>query len=271
MRKTRVLALLYLLFLLMLSLSGSTPGILSEALYFLSFILPTALGLYLLKREGGEERESLLSLDTRSLGLLLQTAAPIILLVFLTSSLTSFLIYLVFGVENSVSLGDNLFSALIMHALLPAILEEMLFRYLPMRLYGLNSGATMILVSSLFFALVHRDFFVIPYAFLAGALFMIIDIISKSVWPSVILHALNNALSVIWIFYSHEAAFAYAFYAFLIILAIISLVFIVKRRVEYKTEIQKAFVGERVKLDCEVLYLAVPTLLLAALDLVSKI
>ena len=271
MKKTRALALLYLLFLLMLSLSGSTSGVLSEAVYFLSFLLPTALGIYLLKREGEGERASLLSLDTRSLRLLLPTAAPIILLIILTSSLTSFIIYLVFGAENNVNLGDNLPLALLTHAVLPAILEEMLFRYLPLRLYGLKSGATMLLVSSLFFALVHSDFFVIPYAFLAGALFMIIDIIAESVWPSVILHVLNNALSVLWIFYSHNAEFAYAFYALIIIFAVLSLCFIVKRRGEYKAEIQRIFVGERVKLDYEILYLAVPTLLLAVLDLMAKI
>ncbi len=270
MKKTKALAMLYLLFLLLLFASGSLSGFLSEAVYFLSFLLPTALGLYLARREGGDG-ESLLSLDKRSLGLLIPTAAPIVLLIILTSSLTSFIIYLLFGAENSVNLGDNLLLAIIIHAILPAIFEEMLFRYLPMRLWGRGDYSTMIVVSSLFFALVHRDFFVIPYAFLAGAIFMIMDIISHSVWPSVILHAVNNTLSVLWIFYSHEAAFSYAFYASLVTLSLASLVFIAKRRGEYKAEIRKIFAGERVKLDCEIFYLAVPTLLLAALDLAAKI
>ncbi len=271
MDKIKTLSLLYLLFLVMLFASGSISGILSEAVYFLSFILPTAIGLYLIRREGRLADNSLLSLDKRSLGLLIPTAAPTVLLVILTSGITSYIIYLLFGAENSVDLGDNLILTLITHALLPALLEEILFRYLPMRLYGGEANATMVTVSALFFALVHRDLFVIPYAFLAGALFMTMNLIFRSIWPSVILHALNNTLSVLFIFYSHEPIFTYAFYASLIILSLASIAFIIVKRAEYKERLNKAFDGEKAKLSIEILYLALPTLLLAVLDLAAKI
>lgn len=271
MNKTKLLSLLYLLSLLLLSVSGSLSGFLSETVYIFSFVLPTALGVYLVMLDGGAEEKSLLSLNKHSLLLLAPTAFPIVFIIILISSLTSFLIGLVFGAENAINLGDNLPLALVLHALFPALLEEMLFRYLPMRLYKRDESATMIVISSLFFALVHRDFFVIPYAFIAGALFMIIDIIADSVWPSVILHAFNNALSVLWIFYSQSVEFVFAFYALLIIFSAVSSIFIIKRREEYKAEIKKIFKGERVKTDISVLYFAVPTLILAVLDLMSKI
>lgn len=270
MNKTRLLSLLYLLSLLLLSVSGSLSVFLSETVYILSFILPTAIGVHLVMKEGREDEKSLLSLNKHSLLLVAPTVFPIILIIILTSSLTSFLIGLIFGAENAINLGDNLLLALVLHALLPSLLEEMLFRYLPMRIYK-EENATMIVVSSLFFALVHRDFFVIPYAFIAGALFMIIDIIADSVWPSVILHALNNALSVLWIFYLQSVEFVFAFYALLIILSAVSVIIIIKRREEYRAKIRQIFKGERVKPDIAILYFAVPTLILAVLNLMAKI
>ena len=271
MSKIKSLSLLYILFLIMLLLSGSLSGILSDAVYILSFILPSALGLYQLRREGSGEQDSLLSLDRSSLGLILLTAAPIIMMVIITSGITSNIIYILFGAKNSVDLGDNLLLAIIIHAFLPALLEELLFRYLPMRLYGGTANATMVVVSSLFFALVHRDLFVIPYAFLAGAIFMIINVIFRSIWPSVILHALNNTLSVLLIFFSAQPIVTYILYSSILILSVASIIFIIIRKKEYEERLKQAFSGEKVKLSIEVLYLAVPTLLMAVLNLMGKI
>lgn len=271
MNETKLLSFFYILFLALLSLSGTLSGILSEAVYILSFVLPAALGIYFAKREGREDDNSLLTLDKHSFGLLVPAFAPVILLIIITSSITSFIIYLIFGVQNNVDLGDNLFLALVIHAIMPAILEEILFRYLPMRLYCGKDNATMVVVSSLFFALVHRDFFVIPYAFLAGAVFMIMNIISRSIWPSVILHAVNNTISVLLIFYSDKTIFNYVFYALLIILSLASFAVIIKNVRRYTSEIKNAFCGNRVMLSPEILYLALPTLILAVLDLVAKI
>lgn len=271
MKKTRLLALLYLLSLLLLVASGSLSGALSQAVYILSFILPVVLGIYIVRREQWEDSESLLSLDSRSLGLLLPTIAPIVLVVILTSLLTSFLIEVIFGAQNVVQVGDNLLIAILSHAILPAVLEEALYRYLPMRLWGKERDATLVVISSLFFALVHRDFFVIPYAFLAGALFMIMDILTESIWPSVILHAVNNTLSVVWIFYSESTDFAIAFYLSLAMLSLVSLIFVFRKRREYLAGIKKIFCGERLVLGGEIWYLAVPTLILAAVNLAAKI
>ena len=52
------------------------------------------------------------------------------------------------------------------------------------------------LLSAVMFAFAHRSLFIIPYAFLAGVLFMIIDVASGSIIPSLILHFLNNFLSL---------------------------------------------------------------------------
>ena len=265
-----MLSLLYLLSLLLLMASGSLSGALSRVAYALAFLLPTVIGIYLTCRGENGKKELPLSLDSRAVGLFIPVIFPTVLLIVCASLLTSTVIWLVFGVKNQVTLGDNLPLAILSHAILPAVLEEALYRYLPLRLWGRDRGAGLVVISSLCFALLHRDFFVIPYAFLAGALFMIIDIITDSIWPSVILHAVNNTLSVLLIFYSQSKEFTVGFYVTLVILSAISAIFIFKKRDEYLKGLKKIFNGEKVKLDAEILYLAIPTLALAAIGLASK-
>ena len=151
------------------------------------------------------------------------------------------------------------------------MLEEMLFRYVPLCLYDRSEGRRAVIISAFFFALVHNDLFVIPYAFIAGVIFMMVDLVCGSVWPSVILHFLNNALSVLLISCSGNSAFVYLFYGILILLSVISLLFIAKKRGQYKEKIENALTGEKARPTKEILYLAVPTLILAVSDLVSKI
>ncbi len=271
MKKTKLLSLLYLLSLLMLFASGSLSGIVSQAVYILSFILPTVIGLYLVRREEKGEKELPVSLDSRALGLLIPVVAPTVFIIIFISLFTSFLIGLIFGAQSSVELGDSLPLAILSHAILPAILEEALYRYLPMRLWGRERDGSLVIISALFFALVHRDFFVIPYAFIAGALFMTINLLTDSIWPSVILHAVNNTLSVVWIFYSQSTEFVVGFYIVLAVLSLISFIFIFKKRSEYINGIKKIFGGKKITLGGEILYFALPTLALAALDLAAKI
>ena len=97
---------------------------------------------------------------------------------------------------------------LIIHALLPSFLEEMLFRYLPMKLIAPYSRRLCILLSSAYFALIHFNLFQIPYALLAGLVFITVDLWADSVLPSFILHLLNNVISVLWIKYSASWEFA---------------------------------------------------------------
>ena len=185
--------------------------------------------------------------------------------------MTSSVIYFIFGVKNPVDLGDNIWLAFLLHASLPALLEELLFRYLPLRIFGRESYPTMIVVSALFFALVHCDLFVIPYAFVAGVIFMAIDVMAGSIWPSVVLHTLNNAVSVIMIFASANDTAISAVYLILAVGCAISIFFILKKRSEYKSEITKIISSEPLRVSGEVLYLAVPALVLATEDLILKI
>ena len=185
------------------------------------------------------------------------------------SALTSLLIYLSTGQTNSVDLGNSFILALLRYALLPAVLEEMLFRYLPMCLLLPYSKRATVLISAFFFSLVHHDLFSIPYAFVAGIIFMAVDVATESIVPSVIMHFINNALSVGMIIFKDNSAFAPTAYIILGILSLISLVTVWFGRKEYKKMLATAFEkGEPVGFSAEMLLFAVITLTIAVISFV---
>ncbi len=266
-RKISILTVSYVIFLVLILASGFMTGLLSEAVYFLAFILPITLVLYL-SRNDKTERGKYLSINSDGVKRIIPLIAPTLWVIILTSFLTSLLIFAITGKTNSVNLGNSFVIALISHALLPAILEEALFRYLPMRLLAPHSKRGAVLISAFFFALVHRNFFTIPYAFIAGVIFMAIDLASESVIPSVIIHFINNAMSVGMIVFADNSAFAPAVYLVLAVCLIVSVVLIILKRVEYKDMFASAFEkGEGAKITLEMLMFGAMTLFLAFVSL----
>ncbi|MBQ8303212.1 MAG: CPBP family intramembrane metalloprotease [Clostridia bacterium] len=266
-KKVNTLTICYLFFLILLFLSGGITGILSEVVYFLAFILPLCLALYLTRKEERADKNSLV-LNRENIKITLPIIAPTVSAVMLISFVTSVIIFSLTGKTNSVSVGDSLILALISHALLPALLEEMLFRYLPMRLLASHSKRCAVFVSAFFFALVHHDLFSIPYAFLAGVIFMTVDLATDSVIPSVIIHFINNAISVGLLVYTDNPAFAPTVYVILGVATLISLIVVFKDKRSYFEKLSSAFArGEGVKFTLEMLLFAALTLTVAIVGL----
>ncbi len=266
-----------LLFLLLLMLSGSISGVLSDIVYFLAFAVPTGLGLWLGKpapaSEDGESRQpsliEYLGLDGEGAKLFLPCVFPSVALIFLLSFLTSLLISALTGAQSSVEVGDNIFLAMLMHAAVPAVLEEGLFRLLPMRILSGYSRRVTVFLSALYFSLVHNSFFSMPYAFAAGLIFITLDLALDSVWPSVILHFINNAISLLWIFYSSDGGFVLGFSLTLGILAAISLAAIFAMRKRYAERLLGLFSrDERYIPSYEPLMLIIPTVIVAVTELI---
>ncbi len=260
-------AILDIIFIVFLSLSGSFDGFLSTIFYIFAFIVPIFMG-YLTTREENSDLEFLGIGDVK---LALPFIAPTIGAVMLISTLTSLIISALGGGENSVELGDNLFLALISHALVPAIFEEALFRYIPMRVMKKESPVLLVAYSSIFFALIHHSFFSIPYALFAGIMFIAVDLLAGSIWPSVIIHFLNNALSVVLMFYSDSNVLSTVLISLVAALAVASIIFIIINRKKY-SEFAKNF-GDFSPLKSappkEIWVLAVPMLIIAVLELLQ--
>ncbi len=93
--------------------------------------------------------------------------------------------------------GSNLFLYAFATIVPPAIIEEFALRSVtmqPLRRYGDKFA---ILMTALVFGLMHRNAVQGIFAFIAGVVFGYIAIAANSVWPAIIVHALNNSFAVL--------------------------------------------------------------------------
>jgi membrane protease YdiL (CAAX protease family) len=245
----KLINFLYVIFILLLALSGSFGGLMGELIYYLAFFIPILIGFYYSKelqrkREEvkgvAEPPDRLLSFDKVRAVKLAPLVAPSILVIFFTS-LTTSVILSFFGITASPVEDVGIIRMLLIHALIPAVLEELLFRYVPLKLIAPYSRKWCIIYSAICFSLIHCSFVQMPYAFVAGFIFILIDVMLGSAWPSIILHFLNNAVSVMWMKYASGIGASVIFTVALVLLAIVSLIFALKRREEYKTDLIGAF------------------------------
>ena len=246
-RKTSILSLGYFLFILFNYISGIVTGVASLILYFLSLLAPFVLAFFD-TRDDSEKSGRYFTLDTTGAKTTLTMLFPSVFAVLLVSMITNMIIRETVGITNNADLGSSLGFALIYHAVFPSVIEEMLFRYLPLKILSGQSRRGAVILSSIFFAMVHRSVFSIPYAFVAGMIFMTVDIVTDSVLPSMIIHFINNSLAVLMIFFGDNNVFAFSFYALLILGTLISVALIIKNKTEFKEKVSYAFTaGERVK------------------------
>ena len=126
-RDVSIIALCDMIFILLLALSGSLSGEIGIAAYYLSYLIPI-FALLILYRD---KREKLLVVPKKdSLSFVLIAFVPFLSVVILISYLSSLFLGL-FGVTNEVDVSGNVFYEILRHALLPSILEELLFRLFP--------------------------------------------------------------------------------------------------------------------------------------------
>ena len=219
-----------LAFLAFLMLSGFFGGVLFYVAYSLAFVLPFLTAMYFNKSDLSQSRY--LSIDKYRAGIALPLVPITVLAVIVLSVFTSIILGLL-GLTDDVTIGGTLPSALVVYALLPAVFEELLFRYLPLRLMSHKSAKTTVLLSALLFSAVHLDPFQLVYAFAAGAIFMTVDIMTDSVIPSIVIHFINNALSVLTFFLQDYPIFIRAYLPTLLVLSVLAVINIASRRAEY--------------------------------------
>ena len=256
--------------LLFLMISGLLDGYLQTLVYILSFLVPPFLCLRLYFR--GKKEEKMFSFDYIKIGkkegvLTLGFVFPTVLIVFGISFL-SVAFMLIFGKEQTNTVSETGIEALLIHAFLPAFLEEFAFRYVPLRIAGKRGGAGMIFLSASLFALVHHSFFSIPYAFAAGVLFMIADLVCDSVIPSFLTHFINNVCSL---FVMGALGIAVELYTMFIILCVLSL-FSLGVLFVYRKDLLSRLKGifsekESMSFTFEALFICVPSFLIAILEL----
>lgn len=95
--------------------------------------------------------------------------------------------------SSPLSLVLNLIST----AVLPALLEEMVFRGYVLQALRPQGDGIAVVLSSLLFALLHGNLLQIPFAFILGLVMAYLVLQTGNIWLSVILHFITNALSVV--------------------------------------------------------------------------
>lgn len=113
------------------------------------------------------------------------------------------------GVRENVSAGDflhkgqpfGIFRDLFFVSIVTPFAEEMFFRgYLQTILLEKMRPAWAIVCSSLFFALYHMNFLYAPFLFVLGILFGVLVQKTKSLWPAIAAHAINNAIAIVFLY-----------------------------------------------------------------------
>lgn len=262
-----------LIFLLLLCVSGYVENpLFSDTVYYLAFLIPIGVGMYLISREKpitDNVTTIELKIGGRKLKGILPLIAPTLAAIMITAMLTSSLMGLL-GHTETATVNESFPIAILVHALTPALLEELLFRYIPIKMLLPYSERWAVILSSVYFALIHANLFQIPYAFIAGILFALIDIKAESVIPSFFIHFTNNLLSLIIIFSGGSAVAQIAIYVSVAVLAAVSALLIFIKRNEYKSLTRPLFnKGECEEYSIAPLLLCMATLSIAITSLFS--
>lgn len=269
-KEIKILTLSSLCVLLFLIISGSFSGVLQRIIYIIGFVLPTFVFLYIYygRKNGGKIFTSeYLTLGKKEAFITLGVIFPTVLSVLLVSLLGT-AVMACFGKENIIEINEPPYLAVLLHALLPAFLEETAFRYLPLRLMGKRAPRGAIFVSATLFALVHHSLFSISYAFVAGIVFMAVDLMTESVFPSLIIHFVNNLFSLLAMGALGIEIESYVVFLLLLVLCLLSFIPLFIYRSDILLRARLSFAkGEGISRPTELLFLAVPSLLIAFFEL----
>lgn len=119
-----------------------------------------------------------------------------IIISFLFSLILSFFGYVGGGASQGISSWPEFFNAIILIAILPAIGEEFLHRGFLIHGLGKLGVRKTILYSALLFGLIHMNIGQFFYATIIGVVLGAVAIFSRSIIPAIIVHFMNNAISV---------------------------------------------------------------------------
>ena len=206
-----------------MTVSGFFKGIAAEVIYYAAFIIPILAALYIRKRLEIPESTLSFKLPLKELPFTLLLSSPTILLLLILSYLTSLLLSLFeLNPPPLIDTSQNIFLLMLRYALIPAIFEEMLFRFVPLSFIAPYSKRTAVILSAIFFSLTHCNFFQIPYAFIGGLFFAIAALMTESIIVPVILHFLNNTVSLLSMKYGGVQLFDTVFLISLISLSALS-------------------------------------------------
>lgn len=183
----------------MLGVDNSTYMIIYSIVYALAMGLPMIIVLLQKKRFWPLSPAKPVRLDVAFLGIVggvgICMTANIITSYFL-AILEQFGITAPEAPEMMVNSFESYLLNLFTIAILPAILEEMVFRGCVLRLFRPFGNWFAIIVSAIVFGLMHGNLRQIPFAIIVGMVLGWLYVITDNIWIPISVHFLNNATSV---------------------------------------------------------------------------
>lgn len=141
-----------------------------------------------------------------------------------------------------VGLRDTLIG-IVSIAVVPALIEEITIRGIimqPLRKYG---DMFAIITSALVFACMHGNLIQIPYTVIGGLLMGYLVVATGSLWPSIILHFINNLYSVIVMTTNDnfgDTVSMISVFVMIFIFVIVGIIGVIKyKKVKYSVELYK--------------------------------
>ena len=98
----------------------------------------------------------------------------------------------------------NFLLDIVLVCVFPAIFEEFLHRGILLQGIKHAGFKQAIVISSLMFALLHFNIQQVFYAFVIGLILGFVSVVAKNIWPSIIIHFLNNFISTYIDYASHR-------------------------------------------------------------------
>lgn len=123
---------------------------------------------------------------------------------------------------------------IVLTAVLPALIEEMIFRGYILGALRAHGDGVAIVLSAVLFGVFHGNVLQIPFALLLGLVMGYLVVQTDSIWPSVLLHFANNLMSVLLSFFGKcYPAYQETIYSitFLVVTAVGAVILTVVRRI----------------------------------------
>lgn len=183
-------------------LSTTTSYWFSGFIYIISFLVPSLI----LSKQNRYHFDDLVHFNKvgfkKYFPLMLACFAFVFVANFLLSILNANLS--IFGFNNTLDMGlehntlqDNILMFLTI-AILPAFLEEYLFRGVILGSLRKFGDGFAIILSSILFGLMHGNFVQLPVTFLMGLVLGALTVYTNSMLPAMILHFINNAIACVF-------------------------------------------------------------------------
>lgn len=149
-------------------------------------------------------------------------------------------------VATPTSLALNLFTM----AVLPALLEEMIYRGYILRVLRPYGNLFAVLISSALFSLMHGNLRQIPFAFIVGLVLGSLYVCTNNIWLPIAVHFANNAISVLMEYFAFSLPVEYqgVFYALIIYgLIVVGIVCSIVLLASYRKQLRVRRVGSSLR------------------------